>query len=157
MKILVTGGAGYVGSICVEELLSAGHDVTVIDNLSEGHREAIDGRAKLIEGGSWPTRALLFKSLRGLRPEAVMHFASNTLVSVSMTQPGKYLGDNVTNAVNLLDACADVGVKRFVFSSSCAIFGLPTVTPITEDLPKDPIKPVWRIEVERGTRTSLVW
>lgn len=149
MKIFVTGGAGYVGSICLEELLNAGHDVTVIDNLSEGHRQAIDGRAQLIEG-DLADRSLLFKSLRSVRPDAVMHFASNTLVSLSMSQPGKYLGDNVTNAVNLLDACVDAGVQRFVFSSTCAIFGLPTVTPITEDLPKDPINPYgeskWTVE-----------
>jgi UDP-glucose 4-epimerase len=149
VKIFVTGGAGYVGSICLEELLNAGHDVTVIDNLSEGHRQAIDGRAQLIEG-DLADRSLLFKSLRSVRPDAVMHFASNTLVSLSMSQPGKYLGDNVTNAVNLLDACVDAGVQRFVFSSTCAIFGLPTVTPITEDLPKDPINPYgeskWTVE-----------
>ena len=140
MKIFVTGGAGYVGSICVEELLNAGHDVTVIDNLIEGHRQAVDERAQFIEG-DLADRSLLFKSLRSVRPDAAMHFASNTLVSLSMSQPGKYLGDNVSNAVNLLDACVDAGVKRFVFSSTCAIFGLPKVIPITEDLPKDPINP----------------
>ena len=149
MKIFVTGGAGYVGSICVEELLNAGHDVTVIDNLSEGHRQAIDERAQFIEG-DLADRPLLFKSLRSIRPDAAMHFASNTLVSLSMSQPGKYLGDNVSNAVNLLDACVDAGVQRFVFSSSCAIFGLPKAIPITEDLPKDPINPYgeskWTVE-----------
>src|SRR2546427_2004899 len=100
MKVFVTGGAGYVGSICVEELLNAGHEVAVIDNLSEGHRGAVDERAVFVHG-DLADRTVLFKSLRSFRPDAVMHFASNTLVSVSMTHPGKYLGDNVANAVNL--------------------------------------------------------
>jgi UDP-glucose 4-epimerase len=149
MKVFVTGGAGYVGSVCVEELLNADHQVTVIDNLSEGHRAAVDKRSGFVEG-DLADRSLLFNTLRSLRPDAVMHFASNTLVSVSMTQPGKYLGDNVANAVNLLDACIDAGVRRFVFSSTCSIFGLPKIIPITEDLPKDPINPYgeskWTVE-----------
>jgi UDP-glucose 4-epimerase len=149
VKVFVTGGAGYVGSVCVEELLNAGHQVTVMDNLSEGHRAAVDRRADFIEG-DLADRARLLKCLGGLRPDAVMHFASNTLVPLSMTQPGKYLGDNVANAVNLLDACVAAGVRRFVFSSTCAIFGLPNVVPITEDLPKEPINPYgeskWTVE-----------
>jgi UDP-glucose 4-epimerase len=149
MKVFVTGGAGYVGSVCVEELLNDGHTVTVFDNLSEGHRAAVDSRATFVEG-DLANREVLFQAFRTARPDAVMHFASNTLVSVSMTQPGKYLGDNVANAVNLLDACVETGVRRFVFSSTCAIFGIPTVVPITEDLPKNPINPYgeskWSVE-----------
>jgi UDP-glucose 4-epimerase len=149
MKVFLTGGAGYVGSVCVEELLNAGHQVAVIDNLSEGHRGAVDERASFIEG-DLADRSLLFKCLRSFQPDAVMHFASHSLVPASMTQPGKYLGENVGNAIHLLDACVDAGVGRFVFSSTCAIFGLPKTVPITEDLPKEPINPYgeskWMIE-----------
>ena len=119
MKVFVTGGAGYVGSVCVEELLNAGHGVTVFDNLSEGHRGAVDPRADFIQSDLADCEAIS-QSMWNCRPDAVMHFASNTLVGVSMTQPGKYLGDNVSNAVHLLDACVATGVKRFVFSSSAA-------------------------------------
>jgi UDP-glucose 4-epimerase len=154
MKIFLTGGAGYVGSVCVEELLNAGHQVTVIDNLSEGHRGAVDERAAFVEG-DLADRSLLFKCLRSFRPDAVMHFASHSLVPESMTQPGKYLGGNVANAINLLDACVDAGIGRFVFSSTCAIFGLPKTVPITEDLPKEPVNPYGesKLTIER----SLAW
>ncbi|HUI06863.1 MAG TPA: UDP-glucose 4-epimerase GalE [Verrucomicrobiae bacterium] len=149
MKILVTGGAGYVGSVCVEELLNAGHQVCIIDNLNEGHRAAVDARAEFVKGDIADC-SLLADLFRRTRPDAVMHFASHTLVSASMTEPGKYLRDNLANAVNLLDACVATKVPRFVFSSSCAIFGLPRHLPITEDLPKEPINPYgeskWMVE-----------
>ncbi|HVM62096.1 MAG TPA: UDP-glucose 4-epimerase GalE [Verrucomicrobiae bacterium] len=140
MKVFVTGGAGYVGSVCVEELLNAGYQVTVFDNLSEGHRSAVDNRAEFVEG-DLKNRPLVLQHLQRLRPDAVMHFASNTLVGASMTNPGIYLGDNISNAVNLLDACLAAGTKHFVFSSSCAIFGVPQQVPIMEDTPKSPINP----------------
>ena len=140
MKVFVTGGAGYIGSVTVEELLNAGYQVAVIDNLSEGHRAAIDERAEFIEG-DLKSRDLLMEEMKRLRPDAVMHFASNTLVPVSMIHPGWYLGDNVSNAVNLLDACVEAGVKNFVFSSTCSIFGIPKTVPITENTPKEPINP----------------
>ena len=113
MKVFVTGGAGYIGSICVEELLNAGHKVTVFDNLSEGHRAAVDKRAQFIEG-DLADRPVLFKTLEQVRPEAVMHFAANALVPESMTNPSKYFRNNVGNGINLLEACIQGGVQKFV-------------------------------------------
>jgi len=140
MNIFVTGGAGYIGSICVEELLNAGHSVSVFDNLSEGHRAAVDKRARFIEG-DLADRPLLFKTLEQLRPQAVMHFAANALVPESMTNPSKYFRNNVGNGINLLEACVQAGVQKFVFSSTCAIFGVPKTVPITEDAPREPVNP----------------
>jgi UDP-glucose 4-epimerase len=140
MKIFVTGGAGYIGSICVEELLNAHHEVFVIDNLSEGHRQAIDERAQFIEG-DLAERQSLFKTLEQTRPDAVMHFAGNALVPESMVNPSKYFRNNVANGINLLEACVQAGVGKFVFSSTCAIFGMPEHVPIKEDQPKEPINP----------------
>jgi UDP-glucose 4-epimerase len=140
MKIFVTGGAGYIGSICVEELLNARHQVYVFDNLSEGHHQAVDRRATFIEG-DLGDRQFLFSTLEQIRPEAVMHFAANALVPESMTNPSKYFRNNVGNGVNLLEACVQAGVGKFVFSSTCAIFGMPDKIPIREDLPKAPINP----------------
>lgn len=140
MKIFVTGGAGYIGSVCVEELLNAGHRVMVFDNLSEGHREAVDPRAEFVEG-DLGDRSVLFTTLERWRPESVMHFAANALVPESMTNPGKYFRNNVGNGINLLDGCVQAGVRKFVFSSTCAIFGMPKKVPISEDFPKQPVNP----------------
>lgn len=140
MNVFVTGGAGYIGSICVEELLNAGHSVTVYDNLTEGHRSAVDERARFIEGClSDPQK--LEDALRTSGAEAVMHFAANALVGESMTNPGKYFRNNVAWGLNLLDAAVAVGVKKFVFSSTCATYGPPDRIPMTEDLPQKPINP----------------
>jgi UDP-glucose 4-epimerase len=140
MKVFVTGGAGYIGSICVEQLLDAGHTVVVLDNLSEGHRAAVDPRAEFFEL-DLAQRDELVNVLRRTQPDAVMHFAANALVPESMTNPTKYFRNNVANGINLVDACVQAGVKKFVFSSTCAIFGVPAKVPITEDLPKAPINP----------------
>ena len=115
MNILVTGGAGYIGSICVEQLLDAGHTVAVFDNLTEGHRRAIDPRAALIEGDLQQC-CDIEEALGKVRPEAVMHFAANALVGESMENPSKYFRNNVYGGLNLLDAMMAVGCKRFVFS-----------------------------------------
>jgi UDP-glucose 4-epimerase len=140
MKLLVTGGAGYIGSICVEQLLDQGHNVTIFDNLTEGHRRAIDPRAPLIEG-DLQDRDSIFAAVGQVRPEAVMHFAANALVGESMENPSKYFRNNVGGGLNLLDAMIHHGTKRFVFSSTCATFGPPDRIPIDETLPQRPINP----------------
>ncbi len=140
MNVFVTGGAGYIGSVCVEELLNAGHQVTVFDNLTEGHRSAVDSRAKFVEG-CFSDPDLITKAVRDSKAEAILHFAANALVGESMTNPSKYFRNNVANGLNLLDAAVACGVKKFVFSSTCATYGPPERVPMTEDLPQRPINP----------------
>jgi UDP-glucose 4-epimerase len=140
MKILVVGGAGYIGSVCTELLVDEGHEVAVFDNLTEGHRRALDSRAQFIEG-DLADRSGFEAALAGIRPDAVMHFAASALVGESMENPSKYFRNNVANGLNLLDAMVSTGTERLVFSSTCAIFGPPERVPIDEDLPKRPINP----------------
>jgi UDP-glucose 4-epimerase len=140
MNVFVTGGAGYIGSICVEELLNAGHKVTVYDNLSEGHRSAVGSRAAFILGKP-EEEGNIFRAVRDARPDAIMHFAANAIVGESMTDPKKYFHNNVVNALKFLDSAVECGVKKFVFSSTCATFGPPERVPITEDTPQRPINP----------------
>jgi UDP-glucose 4-epimerase len=140
MNVFVTGGAGYIGSICVEELLNAGHNVTVFDNFIEGHRSAVDPRAKFV-AGDLTDEELVTRAIKDSKAEAAMHFAAYALVGESMTNPGKYFINNVGNGVKLLNACIANGVKKFVFSSTCATYGPPDRVPMTEDLPQRPINP----------------
>jgi UDP-glucose 4-epimerase len=140
MKILVIGGAGYIGSICTEVLLDDGYDVAVFDNLTEGHRQAVDPRAQFLQG-DLADRSAIETALSNSRPDAVMHFAASALVSESMTQPSKYFRNNIGNGLNLLDAMVAVGVKNIVFSSTCAVFGRPERQPMDETLPTGPINP----------------
>jgi UDP-glucose 4-epimerase len=140
MRVFVTGGAGYIGSICTEELLNAGHEVTVYDNLTEGHRSAVDARARFILGKP-EQEGDIYNAVAGARPEAVLHFAASALVGESMTNPGKYFQNNVANGLKLLEAAVAHGVKKFVFSSTCATYGPPDRIPMTEDLPQRPINP----------------
>lgn len=140
MNVFVTGGAGYIGSVCVEELLNAGHNVTVFDNLSEGHRSAVDSRARFVQG-CLSDSEFVKKSVRDSKSEAVLHFAANALVGESMTNPSKYFRNNVASGLNLLDAAVQSGVRKFVFSSTCATYGPPDRVPMTEDLPQRPINP----------------
>jgi UDP-glucose 4-epimerase len=140
MNVFVTGGAGYIGSICTEQLLNAGHRVTVYDDLSEGHRSAVDARASFVHGKPDQDRDLL-QAVESARPDAIMHFAANALVGESMANPKKYFHNNVVNGLKLLDAAIECGVKKFVFSSTCATYGPPDRVPMTEDLPQRPINP----------------
>ena len=140
MKVFVTGGAGYIGSVCVVPMLEAGHDVEVFDNLSEGHQSAVDERAMFIEG-CLSDRETILNAVGSNQPEAIMHFAANALVGESMTNPSKYFRNNVANGINLLEAAVEGGVRKFVFSSTCATFGVPETMPMTEALPQNPINP----------------
>jgi UDP-glucose 4-epimerase len=140
VKILVTGGAGYIGSICVEDLLNRGHDVTVFDNLTEGHRKAVDQRAKFVQG-DLADKTGVSQVIGTEQPAAVMHFAAKALVGESMQNPSKYFFNNVSCGLNLLDAMVEHGVKRFVFSSTCATYGIPEAIPIDELAPQKPVNP----------------
>lgn len=139
-KVFVTGGAGYIGSICVEQLLDRGVQVAVFDNLSEGHKKAIDSRAEFFQG-DLQDRTVLRHAMGEFQPEAVMHFAANALVGESMQNPSKYFRNNVANGINLLDMTIEAGVRKFVFSSTCATFGIPETVPLDESLPQKPINP----------------
>jgi UDP-glucose 4-epimerase len=140
MRIFVVGGAGYIGSVCAELLLNEGHEVSIFDNLTEGHRHGVDSRANFIRG-DLADRAQIQAALSSTRPDAVMHFAANALVAESMRAPSKYFRNNISNGLNLLDAMVTTRVPRIVFSSTCAIFGLPDQVPIDETAPARPINP----------------
>lgn len=131
MNILVTGGAGYIGSHVVEELCAAGESVVVFDNLYTGHREAVDARARFVQGDLKDT-AVVRRLFDEHAFDGVMHFASYTLVGESMQQPFLYLGDNVTNALNLFRAMIDHNVKQFILSSTANLFDAPERMPIDE-------------------------
>src|SRR3984893_13403110 len=140
MRILVVGGAGYIGSVCSELLLDEGHGVSLLDNLSEGHRRALDSRVEFVEG-DLVDRQSIEKTLAKQKPDAVMHFAANALVGESMQNPSKYFRNNIANGLNLLDAIVSIGVEKIVFPSTCAIFGPPERVPIDETMPTRPINP----------------
>jgi UDP-glucose 4-epimerase len=140
VKIFVTGGAGYVGSICVEHLLDRGDEVIVFDNLSEGHRQSVDPRAVFIEGDLNNPESIA-GAIETSGPSAVMHFAASALVGESMVKPGQYFHNNVCGGLNLLRVMVENGVKQIVFSSSCATFGIPNKVPIDESMPQNPINP----------------
>jgi UDP-glucose 4-epimerase len=131
MKILVTGGAGYIGSIVVEQLVREGESVVVIDNLYQGHRGAVDSEASFVEG-DLADRAVVDAVMQEHRPEAIMHFASHTLVGESMENPFRYLGENITNGLNLLQSAVEHGVRRFILSSTANLFDDPERMPIDE-------------------------
>src|SRR5881398_4219030 len=140
MKIFVVGGAGYIGSVCSELLLNDGHEGDIFDNLSEGHRGAVDSRTHFIEG-ELADRQQIQAALSTHRPDAVMHFAAHALVGESMQNPSKYFRNNLCNGLNLVDGMVAAGVRKIVFSSTCAIFGPPERVPIDETITPRPINP----------------
>ncbi|HSU17718.1 UDP-glucose 4-epimerase GalE [Longimicrobium sp.] len=132
MRLLVTGGAGYIGSVVVTQLADAGHQVVVFDRLSQGHRKAVDPRAELIVG-DLADRAAVEDAMAAHRPEGILHFASHTLVGESMERPFLHLGENVRNGLNLLESAVEHGVRRFILSSTANLFGVPDAIPIPAD------------------------
>jgi UDP-glucose 4-epimerase len=151
MAILVTGGAGYIGSVVVEDLRTRGEDVVVIDNLVYGHRAAVDPGVPFYEGQIGDKK--LVQTIiddRGI--DACMHFSAYAYVGESVQKPGKYFENNVSQTLNLLDVLIERGVKQFVFSSSCATYGEPKYTPIDEKHPQNPTNPYgWsKFMVERA-------
>jgi UDP-glucose 4-epimerase len=154
MNVFVTGGAGYIGSVCTEELLKAGHRVTVYDNLTEGHRSAVHPDAAFVFGKPDEDGDIL-RAVEAAKPEAIVHFAASSLVGESMTNPGKYFHNNIGNGLKLLEAARIAGVKKFVFSSTCATYGPPDRVPMTEDLPQRPINPYG--ESKLAFEKMLLW
>jgi len=138
VNVLVTGGAGYIGSHAVRELREAGHGVSVLDDLSHGHREAVPADVPLFQADLADADALR-RGLAGV--EAVLHFAGLISVGESVREPGAYYRTNVAKSLMLLAAVTAEGIRRFVFSSTCAVYGTPVRVPMDEDHPQDPINP----------------
>ena len=149
-NVLVTGGAGYVGSHCVRALCEAGDRVVVLDNLTAGHRLAVDRRAELVVG-DLADEGVLDRLFAERRFDAVMHFAAFADVNESVREPLRYFQNNIVNSVKLLDAMRRHEVRSLVFSSSCAVYGVPPSVPITEHAPKNPISPYGR------TKLAMEW
>ncbi len=136
MKLLVTGGAGYIGSIVTGQLLAAGHQVSVFDNLERGHREAVPKRARLVVADLLDHDAVRRTLADGF--DGVLHFAALALVSESVSHPERYYRTNVGGTLNLLDSMREAEVRRLVFSSTCAVYGQPDEVPIPETAPPRP-------------------
>lgn len=150
--ILVTGGAGYIGSHAVQALQKSGYDVVILDNLVYGHRDIVENALKVeLVVGDTGDRALLDNLFSSRNIAAVMHFAAYAFVGESVTDPGKYYRNNVVGTLTLLEAMVAANVKKFVFSSTCATYGVPKTIPIPEDHPQDPINPygATKLMVER--------
>ncbi len=139
-RVLVTGGAGYIGSVVVDQLLDRGYKVVILDDLSNGHRQAVARGAGFIQG-EVGNRELIESVFAAEGIESIIHLAAFALVAESVAQPQKYVTNNVTAARVLLEAAVRAKVRRFVFSSSCAVYGHPAKVPITEDSPQAPVNP----------------
>lgn len=153
MNVLVVGGAGYIGSHCVRQLVAAGHRPVVLDNFVFGHRGALVGGVT-VHGGDLGDESVVRRILRSEKIEVVMHFAAYCYVGESVTDPLKYYINNSADTIHLLNAMLGAGVKKFIFSSTCATFGVPAKLPITEDFPQAPINPYGqtKLDVENALR-----
>ena len=140
MRVLVTGGAGYIGSVVSEQLVNDGHEVVVYDNLSKGHRDAVVEGARFVEGDLLDADTLR-RTLDSNRIEAVIHMAAFSLVGESVEKPSKYYHNNVVAGLVLLDTMRECDVKRIVFSSTAATYGEPEAQPIFESAPTNPTNP----------------
>jgi UDP-glucose 4-epimerase len=154
MRVLVTGGAGYIGSVSAEVLLQEGHDVVVLDDLSTGHRAAVPDGASL-EVGSYGDTTAVDDLLAHQAFDAILHCAARSLVGESVRDPARYYRDNVAGGIALLEAARGHGVRRFVFSSTAAVYGTPLETPIREDADLRPINPYG--ETKRTFEGALAW
>ncbi len=154
MKVLVTGGAGYIGSVVSEQLLNAGHEVTVFDNLERGHRQAVDPRAVLMEG-DLRNAGEIDEAVMRVKPAAVLHFAAYALVGESMEHPQRYFENNLVGGMNLAAAMIRADVPRLVFSSTCATYGVPAGIPIDEKCPQHPENPYG--ESKLGFEKVMTW
>ncbi|MEM3769479.1 MAG: UDP-glucose 4-epimerase GalE [Nitrososphaerales archaeon] len=141
-KILVTGGAGYIGSHIVKALGERGYEVLTYDNLSYGHKDAVLYGKLIVADLS--DRASLSKTFEEFKPHAVMHFAASIVVPESVREPVKYYRNNFCNTLNLVETCIEHGVKNFIFSSSAAVYGIPEKCPVDENAPMNPINPYGR-------------
>jgi UDP-glucose 4-epimerase len=153
-RILITGGAGYVGSVSAEAFLAAGHEVVVLDDLTTGHRAAVPSGATF-HLGTYADAGSFADLLRGERIEAILHCAARSLVGESIRDPSRYYRDNVAGGVALLEAARARGVERIVFSSTAAVYGTPHAIPIPEDAPLRPINPYG--ETKRTFESALDW
>ncbi|MCX8488938.1 MAG: UDP-glucose 4-epimerase GalE, partial [Opitutales bacterium] len=153
MNVLVVGGAGYIGSHCVRQALAAGHKVAVLDDLSYGHAESVPAGVKLFRT-DMGDQAAVRAALRESAAEVVIDFAAFTNVGESVQQPARYHENNVVRTEGLLQAMLAEGVKKLVFSSTCATYGIPQKMPMTEDLPQNPINPygATKLAVEKRLR-----
>jgi UDP-glucose 4-epimerase len=147
MKVLVVGGAGYIGSHCVKQLVAAGHEAVVVDNLVYGHRAAVAPSIRLHDINLGDAAAI-DRVLAAEKPDAVMHFAAYAYVGESVNNPLKYYQNNVAATLTLLETMIRHGVKKFVFSSTCATYGVPEKMPITEDSTQKPINPYGQTKLD---------
>jgi UDP-glucose 4-epimerase len=154
MRVVVTGGAGYVGSVSVEALVGAGHEVVVVDDLSTGRVAADLAGARLVRG-TYTDRAAMAALLADVGTDAVLHCAARSLVGESIADPARYYEANVAGGIALLDAMRDAGVDRLVISSTAAVYGVPATVPIPETAPTNPINPYG--ETKRTLETAAAW